>query len=125
MTQIHNIARTSTRNRQVLDYFYEAEEATLAQAKKDLASVLVKGSKGSTAIGNLLHDGRLVQEGEIIRLSRAMKVMFDELHNKKVEVVSQPYRNVFGPAISPKNIPSAQGIRQGSNDHLSWNRRNV
>lgn len=124
MSQIESIARAGTKWRVVLDYFYEAEEATLSQVKSDLIDQLGKG-KVSGPVSGLIHDGRLVQDGEIIRLSRAMKVLFDALHCKQVPVVPAPIRNVFGPAISAKNIPSAKGMREGSNDHLSWSSKHV
>lgn len=117
MKQINTMAHAGTQYRVVLDYFYEAEEATLQQAKADLFDQLGQ-KKAAAPICSLIHDGRLVQEGEIIRLSRAMKVLFDTLHHKKADVVSQPYRNVFGPSISAKNIPSSKGPRPDSDSRI-------
>lgn len=42
-----------------------------------------------------------------------------------MKTATHPIRNVFGPAISAKNIPSAKGMREGSNDHLSWSSKHV
>lgn len=75
-----------------------------------------------------LEDERALWATDTIRLSQeAQAILADhvEMESEQGDIVPAPIRNVFGPAISAKNIPSSLGMREGSNDHLSWSSKHV
>ena len=110
--------------RTVIDYFYEAEEATKEQVKADLAGDIDVRQIGR-AISFMLTDGRLIRDGEVMRLSRAVRHAMNAEREVKTELVPAPARNVFGPAMSAKHYLPRTSMRPGADDFRQWESKHV
>ncbi len=121
-----NMARPGTTSRIVLDYFYSVGESTLQEAYAALAGLVTRRATAKS-IENQVEYGKLVRDGDKIRMTRAMRAAYDaiddapEVINKpRGEVVSAPYRNVFGPELSAKHYLPKQSMRPGADDFRAW-----
>lgn len=112
-------ARPGTISKAILDYFYEAEEATAKQAQKDLAESLTK-DQVRTNITSQIQRGKLVVEGDVIRLSRPVRAAYEAANAGEAPVASHPVRNVFGPELSAKHYLPKQSMRPGADDFRAW-----
>jgi hypothetical protein len=116
-----------TCTRAVVDYLFDVGPMKSPLIRKDLSPDF-RPETISNAISTLRQRGTLTRttEGEIRLSKKMLKVMQGEsLKTIEGALVPRAERNVYGPEITAKHIPSTKGMREGSNDFRTWPSRHV
>lgn len=119
----------------VVRYLFEHQKATQATLTEEIGATysrenIVKAIRALRIDGAIIAPtGRRVMPNAELALSEDMRALLDdEAEINEVyrgEIVPHAERNVFGATISKKNIPSCLGMREGSNEYLSWPSKHV